>query len=144
MLRKILLSFICFGIPFAEAFSIFIYYGLLKDQLKLPNISSPGLFLGALFLIFVFKNFLIYIKSPRQKLEKIIFSSLIVGSPGILIICYFLFYYFPFVHTPQGMGTVVQIYLMLVLAIIILILKKISIKAVEVIRKRNKLLINKK
>lgn len=125
MLRKILLSIICFGIPFAEAFSLFIYYGLLKDQLKLPSISSPGLFLGTLFFIFILKNFFIYIKSSKQKLEKIILSSLIVGTPGILIICYFLFYYFPFVHTPQGMGTVIQIYFFIAFVFFIFVLRKI-------------------
>lgn len=36
------------------------------------------------------------------------------------------FYYFPFVHTPQGMGTVVQVYFFIAFVFLIFFLKRLT------------------
>ena len=123
--KKIILTLGCFPLPFLEALVIYMYTSEISSRLSIKSPSSPEIFLIGLFIVFLFFNIFTYIKYSKKRFEIIYLAALIIGFPMICFCCYLLFYYFPFIHTPQGMGTVIQIYFFIAFVFLIFFLKKL-------------------
>lgn len=123
--KKIILTLGCFLLPFLEALVVYMYTSETSSRLKMHFPLAPEVFLIGLFIITLFFNIFVYFKFPKKRFEIIYFSALIIGFPMICFCCYLLFYYFPFVHTPKGMGTVVQIYTFISFVFFIFLIKQI-------------------
>lgn len=124
--KKIILTLGCFPLPFLEALVVYMYTSETSSRLKIHFPLAPEIFLIGLFIIFLFFNIFTYIKYSKKRFEIIYLVALIVGFPMICFCCYLLFYYFPFVHTPQGMGTVVQVYFFIAFVFLIFFLKRLT------------------
>lgn len=124
-LKKIILTFGCLPLPFLETLVIYMYTSEILGRLNIKFPITPEVFLIGLFVLFLFFNIFAYIKYSKKRFEIIYFVALIVGFPMICFCCYLLFYYFPFVHTPQGMSTVILIYFFIAFVFLIFLLKKL-------------------
>lgn len=134
-LRTIILTLGCFPLPFLETLVIYMYASEISSRLSIKSPSAPEIFLIGLFVVFLFFNIFAYIKYSKKRFEIIYLVALIVGFPMICFCCYLLFYYFPFVHTPQGMGTVIQVYFFIAFVFLIFLLRKLITLIISKIKK---------
>jgi len=139
--KKIILTIGCIPLPILEGLVIAMYLSEISSRtgwrLFLP-IKSAEVFLIGLFIIVLFFNVFAYFKFPKKRFEIIYVLALIIGAPMICFCCYLLFYYFPFVHTPQGMSTVVLIYFFTAFVVLIFTIKKIIKKIIWLLKKKSK------
>lgn len=135
--KKIILTIGCIPLPILEGLVVYMYTSEISSRLKATFPLDPGVFLISLFIIALFFNIFIYFKYPKKRFEIIYFSALVIGFPIICFCCYLLFYYFPFVHAPQGMSTVILIYFFIAFVILIFVVKKIIKKIIWLLKKKS-------
>lgn len=133
----IILTLGCFLLPFLEALVVYMYASEISSRLSIKSPSAPEIFLIGLFVVFLFFNIFAYIKYSKKRFEIIYLVALIVGFPMICFCCYLLFYYFPFVHTPQGMGTVIQVYFFIAFVFLIFLSKKLITLIISRLKNKN-------
>lgn len=131
----IILTLGCFLLPFLEALVVYMYASEISSRLSIKSPSAPEIFLIGLFVVFLFFNIFAYIKYSKKRFEIIYLVALIVGFPMICFCCYLLFYYFPFVHTPQGMGAVIQVYFFIAFVFLIFLLRKLITLIISKLKK---------
>lgn len=136
-LGTIILTLGCFPLPFLEALVVYMYTSEISSRLRTKFPLAPEVFLIGLFIIFLFFNIFTYIKYSKKRFEIIYLVALIVDFPMICFCCYLLFYYFPFIHTPQGMGTVIQIYFFIAFVFLIFLSKKLITLIISRLKDKN-------
>lgn len=138
MFKKVILALGCIPIPFLESLVIYMYLSEGLGRLKMVPFKTgdeAGTFLIILTIIIVLLNIFLFFKSSKKRFERIYFLALIIGFPMICFCCYLLFYYFPFVHTPQGMGTVIQVYFFIAFVFLIFLLRKLITLIISKLKK---------
>jgi amino acid transporter len=119
---------------------LLIYFYLLElfSRVLGKTSEATSIFLLIISFVFVFVlNLIIVLRRKSDRLNSLIFISLLIAAPMTLLVLYLLFIDFLFIHTPQKFGLIMLIYPILLLAITITVLRIVIRK---ILRNRRQIL----